>query len=128
MPGSSVQVRGADELARALRRFPEDLDGDLDAVEDRAAQEAARRVSSAVPRRSGALAASVSATNGQLGMGDGLPYAGWIEYGGTRNRPYIPTGRYVMPSALSVADAFHDDCARQAGQTIRSYPWPRAPL
>ncbi len=36
-------------------------------------------------------------------MGAGVPYAGWIEYGGSRGRAYAAQGRYVYPTALADA-------------------------
>lgn len=117
-----------DELRTAIRRFPDRLEREMAAVIQRAAEASAGRVSAVVPRRTGALASSVSAQEGSAVMGEGLAYSGWIEYGGTRGRPYVPGGRYVLPSALSVQDAFVSDATRQTESTIGSYPWPMAPL
>jgi phage gpG-like protein len=61
---------------------------------------------SAVPKRTGRLAASIAVRT----MADGAEvemntvYAGWIEYGGTRGRPYVSQGRY-LGSGIPAADA-----------------------
>jgi len=54
-----------------------------------------------VPRRSGRLAASVSRVPDPDGarVVMSAPYAGWIEYGGTRGRPYVADGRYLGAAA-----------------------------
>lgn len=61
-----------------------------------------------VPRRTGRLASSITVRpvpdGAEVRMGDGIPYAGWIEYGGTRGRPYVAKGRY-LGSGMTAADA-----------------------
>ena len=123
-----VEVRGLDELNGAMRRFPEAVDRAMTPVEERAAQSVARRTRSAVPRRSGALASSVSSGGGEASMGDGLAYGGWIEYGGSRGRPYVPEGRYLGAAAQSAEEAFVADAARQTTATIGRFAWPKASL
>lgn len=62
--------------------------------------------------RPGALAASARATGYRSGaaarMGSTkVPYAGWVEFGGSRpdgsRRPFVQQGRYLFPSALNQA-------------------------
>lgn len=71
-----------------------------DAARD-AAEAVAGRARSRLPRRSGRLVSSVRVEadpENEARLLVGAPYAGWIEYGGTRGRPYVPGGRYVGPS------------------------------
>ena len=56
-------------------------------------------------------------------MGEGLPYGGWIEYGGTRGRPYVAEGRYLNPSAQDVDGVLLDAAAAQAQHEIERFPW-----
>lgn len=81
---------------------------------DKAAQDAATRMltpkaattRSAIPSISGAMAASVTVKPQPFGAyiseGDGVVYAGWVDFGGSRPqsgpRPYRPQGRYLFPS------------------------------
>jgi phage gpG-like protein len=51
---------------------------------------------------SGELAGSVTASPGppvSVEIGAGVPYAGWVTFGGTRNRPYVGSGRNLFPQA-----------------------------
>jgi phage gpG-like protein len=72
-----------------------------------------------VPKRTGRLAGSISVQRDQDGArlemgGAGVPYAGWIEYGGSRGRPYVAGGRYVG-RATEHADR---DFARRTEQAL----------
>jgi hypothetical protein len=63
----------------------------------------------------GALAASVRASGYRsgaavrMGSKSKVPYAGWMEFGGTRHKPhdstreFIATGRYLWPAATDLA-------------------------
>lgn len=61
------------------------------------ATDVASRTRASVPRRSGNLAASTQVESDRDGarVVMGAPYAGWIEHGGTRGRPYSAEGRYL---------------------------------
>ena len=82
-------------------------------------------VRSKVPRVKGWLAASVATIaapmfggeGAAVGMGGGeVPYAGWIEFGGSRGRPLVAGGRYLSPTAE------HDNDAARAAETVRRRP------
>jgi len=90
----------------------------------------AERVKSAVPHASGVLEASIFAeqdgdTN-VVGYDGSAPYAGWIEFGGTRGRDYVDEGRWLFPYAddatRDVVDAMEDATQREIDQT--SWPTP----
>jgi hypothetical protein len=59
-----------------------------------------------------------------VGLGDRVPYAGWIEFGGSRGRDFVPEGRYLWPTVLQQEDEFAAFAADVATDTARSYPWP----
>jgi hypothetical protein len=65
------------------------------------AEQVAGTTRGAVPVRSGRLAGSVRVAQEPAGarVEMGAPYAGWIEYGGTRGRPYVAAGRYLGPAS-----------------------------
>lgn len=128
MARQAVRVRGLAELRRAMARFPDAVDRGMDPVRQRAAEATANRARASVPRRSGALAGSIDAAEGTASMGAGLAYGGWIEYGGSRGRPYVAEGRYLGAGAQDATGAYEADAARQTQATIERFPWPKAPL
>ena len=126
----TVTVLGAEEVRRGTIALFSDIQkrADLELV-DIAAQRA-DMVNAAVPRVTGRLAASVTSDRlrgvGALaGMGDDVtPYAGWIEYGGTRGREYIPGGRYLVPIAEAAGHTVGRDLERATNDEIRTHRWP----
>ena len=108
--------RWADQVAPAVVRAAEPF-----------AARVADVVRGRVPVLTGQLAGSVetaSADDGvEVSMGDGVPYAGWIEFGGSRGRPYVPDGRYLYPSALAAQDEFIDVASNAASDTVERFAW-----
>lgn len=98
----------------------DDVSGPLyQAIKDagkQAAEPVASRARSAVPhgpdnRLAGDIRVSGTKTGAAVRMGRvSIPYAGWIEFGGTRKRPhpstrtFIPSGRYLFPAAAGLSD------------------------
>jgi phage gpG-like protein len=132
-----VEVHGYRELARGseeiFERIEEQAPERFEEVADKVASAARGRV----PRRTGALAASVTSgkARGQalIGMGGpGVPYAGWIEFGGGRRgrgggvaeRPYIGRGRYLYPVALNAEPVLVAAADKTAKDAIRRQRWP----
>lgn len=123
-----VEVRGLRELQRGSRA----LFGNIDAGADRefvaTAEQVATMVRSRQPHRTGALAATVDAAPAEKGaslsLGGSLPYAGWIEFGGTRGRPYIATGRTLFPTAEAAAPMFGRAGEKVANTEIARMHWP----
>ena len=125
--GPPVKVYGLDEFARGARKLAGNIDeaagDDLQSVADMAAN----TVRATVPRRTGRMAGSVS--SGRRGrraaVSYGVPYAGWIDYGGTRGRPYVRQGRYLYPTARAAADEAERASEDAARKEIRTMIWPR---
>ena len=94
----------------------------------RTADQTASLVSGRVPHRSGRLASSVRGQATPKGasvvMGAGVPYAGWIEYGGGHGRPYVASGRYLEPTARAATPAFQHAAETAARNQIRGMRWP----
>lgn len=111
MAGLSADVNAADVdrlLGRVARAMPRaGADAGLATARD-----VAVRARGNLPRRSGRLAGSVRVdpTPDGASLVVAAPYAAWIEYGGSRGRPYVPEGRYVAPAA----DGAETDMARTA--------------
>jgi hypothetical protein len=129
-PFVSVEVRGVDELEAALPVFGDQVLSGAAAAGRMAAEHTADLTRVSVPHLTGRLAGSVfvAARKGKrqrAGIGRRIPpYAGWIEFGGTRGRPYIPEGRYLWPSARSEEGLYVDRAEQETVKTIRSFPWP----
>jgi hypothetical protein len=122
-----VTIVGAKALRHDVNRLVDDISGPLykamaqagyDAVQPIVARTRADLPVSAraetVTHRPGRLAASVRAsrirTGGVVRMGSArVPWAGWVEFGGTRHRPHesyrpiVKTGRYLWPAARDLA-------------------------
>jgi hypothetical protein len=123
-----VEIRGVRELRRGMRQLAGDIDDGAKTAFKATADQTATLVRSRVPKRSGRLAASVAgeahARGATVAMGQGVPYAGWIEFGGGHGRPYVATGRYLNPTALQAAPAFQRAGEAAAKQQIRGMRWP----
>ena len=75
----------------------------------------------------GTLAASVDVHEDKdamgVSIGAGVPYAGWIEFGGSRGRPHIPEGRYLYPTALDSEAEFAEMAADAASDSVGRFSW-----
>jgi hypothetical protein len=122
-----VEFIGADAAMNDLRRWAEQLRPEIDKAVAPLGDRIANIVRSRVPRKSGALAGSVDAhavDDGiELSMGDGLNYAGWIEFGGSRGREYYPKGRYLYQSMLEQEDEFNQLAATTAADSVGRFAW-----
>jgi hypothetical protein len=109
--------RWADQVAPAVAK----------AAADPFAQRVAATVAGAVPRLSGQLAGSLESTSDDAGVAVGydgsVPYDGWIEFGGTRGRAYVPDGRYLYPTALAAQDEFEQVAADAATASVGRFAW-----
>ena len=102
-----VEVHGVDELFRGTDKLVGRIVDITPEAFERIANLAVAQVRAKVPSRTGALAASTRAgkTKKRVYVRTGkakVPYAGWIEFGGTRGRPYIGGGRYLYPTAFEM--------------------------
>ena len=129
-PAVTVKVRGVDELEAALPRFGDDVMTGAAAAGRMAAEHTADLTRVRVPRKTGRLAGSVfvaqrKGKRQRAGIGRRIPpYAGWLEFGGTRGRPYVSTGRYLWPAAQSEEGLFVRESEAETKKTIRGFRWP----
>lgn len=135
-----VRVEGLDELRRALRAAGRDLPRELKAILNEAGGLIATATRLRVPVRSGRLAASIrprsTQREGRVQMGTParVPYAGWIEFGGTIrhhgtrhqhagshriHRKHVRNGRYLYPAGLDASPRVSDLAATRIEQLMR---------
>jgi phage gpG-like protein len=127
MNESRVEIIGLERATSDMVRWAEELAPAVDKAGEPFGERVAAEVRGRVPHRTGALAGSVDlsvdATGLVLGLGAGLPYAGWIEFGGSRGRPYVPQGRYLYPTMLAAQDEWNTIAADTAVDTAGRFPW-----
>ena len=120
-----VAVVGLKALSKDINKLADDTKGPLFKAIQQAGKTAAEPVAaatrSALPhsdRRTpdaGRLAGSVrtagTRTGASVRMGSkAVPWAGWVEFGGTRHRPFVSSrefvrdGRYLFPAARGLAE------------------------
>jgi hypothetical protein len=154
MPAPTLHVRGGPETAAKLVKFSErNLPDSLKRTANDSAKALAAVIREGQPVESGDLRGSLKVTphadriDVTLG-GRGIPYAGWIEFGGSRatartgpglsrrgrlaageagllsgGRPYVKTGRTIYP-ALKALRSIHekrtaDDIEREARGALK---------
>jgi hypothetical protein len=126
----AVQLVGVAEAARDMTRWADQLGPAVVAGAGPFAEALAARVAAKVPVLTGTLAGSVEVTDAAaelpgigVTIGEGVPYAGWIEFGGSRGRPLIPEGRYLYPTALDSEPEFAQVASTIAEETAERFPW-----
>lgn len=114
------------ELEAGIRQLAGGIGRRISPVALAQATETARRIRSPMPRRSGYAASSVTVRRGRAGgaiadasVTAGAPYFGWLNWGGTRGRPYVSAGRYTGPALAGAGATFHAACSAAAAQEIR---------
>jgi hypothetical protein len=125
--GVEVRVRGLNELAAGVGRLARNVDRDAGDEFGRMSARMADQVRGRVPVDTGALAGSVQGgprgRGGRLQMGDGVPYARFVEFGG-RGFPRSTDGNYVGPVVTAAAGELVDAGNRAAGAAIAGTSWP----
>jgi len=126
MADDAVQVKGWPQLAAGTAQLATSIEQTANENLAGVASAIAGQVAGSVPVVSGALAGSVTASPGppvSVGIGDGIPYAGWVEFGGTRNRPYVGTGRYLFPGVAGAEPVVVAAVQTAAETEIKGMAW-----
>ena len=124
-----VKVLGLAELADGMDVLAGRIDETAPERLGRVAAIAAGDVRTVVPYRTGRLASTVksalakSQKKATVRIGARVPYAGWIEFGGTRGRPYVPDGRYLYPTALKAEPQAVAAVKKATDDEIRTMRW-----
>lgn len=127
MPEDGITVKGWHELAAGTAQLAKNTEATANQNMHAVASQVAGQARGAMPVVSGAMAGSVADSPGppvSVAFGGGVPYAGWVEFGGTRNRPYIGSGRYFWPQ-VAAAEPLVVAAAEQAADTeTKGMTWP----
>ena len=130
-PGITVDVQGLSQLKQGMFELADNIGETVGERLLRVANQAAADTRAKVPRQTGRLAGSVKAKlykserRASVRMGSAkVRYAGWMEFGGTRGRPFIPAGRYLFPSAQDAEPQLLRVSEQAATDEIRSMRWP----
>lgn len=122
-----VEVLGEAELAAGTKQLAGRIERAAPADLERVADQVAGKVSGTVPRLTGALAGSLHAERAAAGasvsMGDGVPYAQFVEFGG-RGHPHNPSGNYLYPAAQDAGPQLQQAGERTAIDEIGRMTWP----
>ena len=126
---NKVEFVGADAAMDDLREWAAQVAPAVAARAEPFVQRVADLVSGRVPHLTGQLAGSLTSStdddDASVGYDGSVPYAGWIEFGGSRGRTHVPEGRYLYPSALDAQDEFATIAADAASDTIGRFPWSK---
>lgn len=132
-----LEIHGMPELVEGSLRLSEKIGEGAERRFQGIADQVAAAVRGRVPRDSGALAAAYTAEPiaGGVAVGipskDDVPYAGWIEFGGSREggrnstaeRPYVPEGRYLFPLGFEAEPVLVAEARDVAHDEIGGYSW-----
>jgi hypothetical protein len=126
--GGSVQFVGAEAAALSMQLWSTSLPEKLEPRIEGFAGTVIDKAATIVPVVSGTLVGSLAVVEVDDGVGvsigEGVPYAGWIEFGGSRGRDAVPEGRYLYPTALDAETEFGNRLRTDSQATVRSHPWP----
>lgn len=125
---TKAEVHGVDELFRDTEKLAGRISDITPEAFETIANLAVAQVRAKVPKRTGQFAATVRAgkTKKKVYVRTGkakVPYAGWLEFGGTRGRPYIDRGRYLYPTAFEMEPQLVAIANKVTHEEIRDTHW-----
>lgn len=125
-----IELHGTEELYAGSRVLVKRIGDTSEQRFDGVASKVADTVRGTVPYLSGAMAASVFSEpigdGSQVGYDGSARYAGWVDFGGTRGRDWVPEGRYLYPVVGRAEPLLEAAAQRSAIDEIRSMQWPKA--
>jgi hypothetical protein len=127
---SDVNVLGAEQAAADMAGWVKTIIPTAQRESTSLGASLRSQLASRVPHLTGRLAASAAVspaadTDGvfTLGMGEGLEYGGWIEFGGSRGRDLVQLGRYVYPTVHEAESNIADMVDRATTDSINQFHW-----
>jgi len=127
MADEAIRIRGWDELAAGTAHLAKNIDAETQQQFREAADITASRVRGGVPAVSGAMRSSVGVEPGPpvgVGYTGGVPYAGWVDFGGGHGRPYLAGGRYLFPTVRSAEPLVIAAAQHAADTEVKEMRWP----
>lgn len=122
-----VELVGVEPALADMGRWAEQVGPAVAKASRQIAERVASTTRDRVPVLTGTLASSVEIVDDELGVsvgiGDGVAYAGWIEFGGSRGRAYIAEGRYLYPTATAAEPDFQALASDTAADTVERFSW-----
>jgi hypothetical protein len=123
----NVEFIGVAPAMADMKRWSAALGPEVDKAVAPLGTRVAGIVAGRVPHLTGQLAGSVESSTDDEGvavsLGDGVDYAGWIEFGGSRGRDYVPEGRYLYPTLLEAEDEFAQIAGNAADDSVGRFAW-----
>jgi Bacteriophage HK97-gp10, putative tail-component len=120
-----VEVEGVPALKRNFAACARDVERETEQATAKPAGAIRTATAAAQPVLSGRLRSSVRVDSVRGGhaveLGAGLAYAGWIEYGGSRGRPFVAGGRTLVPALESNEDAAVREVDRAVDKVTGKY-------
>ena len=127
MTAPAVTIVGGEAAMADIRRWADQVAPAVARAANPFASRFADTVRARVPVLTGQLAGSIETNEtddgAEIGYDGSAPYDGWIEFGGSRGRPYIDDGRYLFPSAADAQDEFLQLASDTAGDTAGRFSW-----
>jgi hypothetical protein len=121
----NVEVHGVPALKRNFAACAKAVEREAEDATAKPAGAIRSATASAQPVLSGRLRSSVRVEQVRGGhvveLGAGLPYAPWIEYGGSRGRPFVSGGRTLRPALEKNEDAAVRDVDRAVDKVTGKY-------
>ena len=123
----AIKVRGWPELAAGTKQLSRNIEAETQQRYKAVADITASRVRGGVPAVSGAMRGSVGVEPGPpVGVGylGGVPYAGWVDFGGGHGRPYLAGGRYLFPTVKQAEPLVVAAAQLAANHEVQEMRWP----
>jgi len=120
-----VEVLGVPALKRNFAACAREVERETADATARSAAKIRAATASEQPVLSGRLRSSVKVDQVRGGhtvtLGAGLPYAPWIEFGGSRGRPFVSGGRTLQPALESNENAVVEEVDRTVDKVTGKY-------
>jgi len=125
---TTVEYEGGPQFASDMERLQNELHDALGQALVEVAGGLVPHVQSVMPKVSGTLAGSVTVDPRQkknliVAVMARTPYAGWIEFGGTRGRPMMREGRYLFPVVMGSEPVVDTRLSEEVSKVIGGFPW-----
>jgi phage gpG-like protein len=128
MAEKGITFLGVNEAAADMVKVGHLMAADAERIATEYASKTAEATRGRVPVLTGNLRGSLetlAVSGGQsVGYNEGrAPYAGWIEFGGSRGREAVPAGRYLYPVFTGTENDYVAALEQSAVREVNGYRW-----